>query len=150
MIGPRSAIFTPFENLGLVVIDEEHETTYKSDQQNPKFDAREVAEKLGELYNSVTVLGSATPSITSFYKAKNNIYKLVELNNRVNNTYPDVKIADMRNELAEGNKSIFSRDLQNNISKALSNGEQIILFLNRRGFSNFVSCRSCGHGYEMQ
>ena len=76
MIGPRSAIFTPFENLGLVVIDEEHETTYKSDQQNPKFDAREVAEKLGELYNSVTVLGSATPSITSFYKAKNNIYKL--------------------------------------------------------------------------
>lgn len=90
------------------------------------------------------------PSITSFYKAKNNIYKLVELNNRVNNTYPDVKIADMRNELAEGNKSIFSRDLQNNISKALSNGEQIILFLNRRGFSNFVSCRSCGHGYEMQ
>ena len=145
MIGPRSAIFTPFENLGLVVIDEEHETTYKSDQQSPKFDAREVAEKLGELYNSVTVLGSATPSITSFYKAKHNIYKLVQLNNRVNNAYPDVKIVDMRSELAEGNKSIFSRDLQYNISKAISNGEQIILFLNRRGFSNFVSCRSCGH-----
>ena len=145
MIGPRSAIFTPFENLGLVVIDEEHETTYKSDQQNPKFDAREVSEKLGELYNSVTVLGSATPSITSFYKAKNNIYKLVELRNRVNNTYPNVTIVDMRNELTNGNKTIFSKVLQENISLALSKKEQIILFLNRRGFSNFVSCRSCGY-----
>lgn len=145
MIGPRSAIFTPFEKLGLVIIDEEHESTYKSDQKNPKFDAREVAEKLGELYGSVTVLGSATPSVISYYRATRGIYNLVELKNRINNSYPSVRVVDMRTELAGGNKSIFSKLLQNSISDALEKDEQIILFLNRRGFANFVSCRSCGY-----
>lgn len=145
MIGPRSAIFTPFENLGIIVIDEEHETTYKADQQSPKFDAREVAIKLSELYSCNVVLGSATPSVVSYYKALNSEYKLVELKNRVNNSYPDIKIVDMRKELEDGNKSIFSRDLKNAIEKNLNNKHQTILFLNRRGFANFVSCRKCGY-----
>lgn len=145
MIGPRSAVFTPFENLGIIVIDEEHETTYKADQQSPKFDTREVAIKLGELYNCQVVLGSATPSITSYYKAKIGEYKLVELKKRVNNTYPDIKIIDMRIELENNNRSIFSNALKSAIENNLESNQQTILFLNRRGFANFVSCRKCGY-----
>lgn len=145
MIGPRSAVFTPFENLGIIVIDEEHETTYKADQHSPKFDAREVAIRLGELYNCQVVLGSATPSVTSYYKASTGEYRLIELKNRVNNTYPDIKIIDMRVELENNNRSIFSEPLKNAIEYNLENNQQTILFLNRRGFANFVSCRKCGY-----
>ncbi len=145
MIGPRSAVFTPFENLGIIVIDEEHETTYKADQQSPKFDAREVAIKLGKLYNCQVILGSATPSVTSYYKAKIGEYKLIDLKNRVNNTYPDIKIVDMRIELENNNRSIFSNALKLAIENNLENNQQSILFLNRRGFANFVSCRKCGY-----
>ncbi|MGN1319039.1 MAG: primosomal protein N', partial [Lachnospirales bacterium] len=145
MIGPRSAIFTPFENLGIIVIDEEHETTYKADQQQPKFDTREVAIELSNLYNCQVILGSATPSVVSYYKAKNSEYRLIELKNRVNNTYPNIQIVDMREELVKGNKTIFSTDLKDAIEYNLLNKQQTILFLNRRGFANFISCRKCGY-----
>lgn len=145
MIGPRSAVFTPFENLGIIIIDEEHETTYKSDQLSPKYDAREVAEKLIELYGCTVVLGSATPSIISYNKAENKEYTLCQLNNRVNNSFPDIKIVDMRLELANKNFSVFSRDLKEAIRRNINNKEQTILFLNRRGYSTFVSCRECGY-----
>lgn len=145
MIGPRSAIFTPFENLGVIIIDEEHESTYKSDQLSPKYDTIEVAEKLSSLYDCTIVLGSATPSITSYYKAENNEYILCTLNNRVNNLYPKIKIVDMRAELTHKNFSIFSRELRSAIESNIKKGEQTILFLNRRGHSTFVSCRECGY-----
>ena len=144
MIGPRSALFTPFENLGIVVIDEEHESSYKADNM-PKYHAREVAAKLCELTNSVLVLGSATPSLESYYKAKNGEYKLYRLNNRLTgNTLPNVYVEDMRAELKDGNKSVFSRRLKKLIKERLDKHEQIMLFLNRRGISGFVSCRECG------
>lgn len=145
MIGPRSAVFTPFENIGIIIIDEEHETTYKSDQLSPKYDAREIAEKLSELYGCTVVLGSATPSIKSYYKAVNNEYELCRLNNRVNNSFPDIEIVDMRLELAKKNFSVFSDKLSSAIKKNIENKEQTILFLNRRGYSTFVSCRECGY-----
>lgn len=145
MIGPRSAVFTPFENLGIIIIDEEHETTYKSDQLSPKYDAREVAQKLCELYKCTVVLGSATPSITSYYKAEKGEYKLCELNSRVNNLFPDVEIVDMRKELVKKNFSVFSESLVKAIENNQEKGEQTILFLNRRGYSTFVSCRECGY-----
>lgn len=144
MIGPRSALFTPFENLGIVVIDEEHESSYKADNM-PKYHAREVAEKLCELTDSILVLGSATPSLESYYRAKNGEYKLYRLNNRLTgNTLPTVHVEDMRAELKEGNKSVFSRRLRGLINDRLDKHEQIMLFLNRRGISGFVSCRECG------
>lgn len=144
MIGPRSALFTPFENLGIVVIDEEHESSYKADNM-PKYHAREVAEKLCELTDSILVLGSATPSLESYYRAKNGEYKLYRLNNRLTgNTLPTVHVEDMRAELKEGNKSVFSRRLRGLINERLDKHEQIMLFLNRRGISGFVSCRECG------
>lgn len=145
MIGPRSAVFTPFENLGIIIIDEEHETTYKSDQLSPKYDAREVAEKLMELYGCTVVLGSATPSVTSYFKAEKNEYLLCTLQNRVNNSYPDIEIVDMRIELAKKNFSVFSQKLKKAIQHNIDSNEQTILFLNRRGYSTFVSCRECGY-----
>ena len=141
MIGPRSALFTPFENLGIVVIDEEHESSYKADNM-PKYHAREVAEKLCELTDSVLVLGSATPSLESFYRAKKGEYRLYR--RLTGNTLPTVYVEDMRAELKEGNKSVFSRRLHNLIEDRLNKHEQIMLFLNRRGVSGFVSCRECG------
>lgn len=144
MIGPRSALFTPFDNLGLIVIDEEHEQSYKS-EQIPKYHSREVAAKLSSLHNASLVLGSATPDVTSYYKALNGEYKLYTLDKRANNAIlPKVEIVDLRQELNEGNKSIFSRSLKQKISNRLAKGEQVMLFLNRRGYAGFVSCRSCG------
>ncbi|WP_207750698.1 primosomal protein N' [Anaeromonas gelatinilytica] len=144
-IGARSAIFAPFKNLGIVIIDEEHESSYKS-SMNPKYDAIKVAEKRCELENSVLVLGSATPSIDSYYLACKGIYKLIEMNKRANNQkMPKVEVIDMRDELEKGNKSIMSEELYNEIKNTLENKKQIILFLNRRGFSTFVSCRECGY-----
>lgn len=145
MIGPRSAIFTPFENIGVIIIDEEHESTYKSDIQSPKYDAREIAEKLSELYGCTVILGSATPSLTSYYKAQKGEYELIELKHRVNNTFPHIEIVDMRKEIARKNFSVFSTALKNAIAENLENKRQTILFLNRRGHSTFVSCRSCGY-----
>ncbi|NLJ98337.1 MAG: primosomal protein N' [Tissierellia bacterium] len=145
VVGARSAIFAPFNNLGLIIIDEEHETTYKS-SMNPKYNAIEVAEKRCEQVGAYLVKGSATPSIESYYKSKNGDIKLLKLEKRINNKkLPDVKIVDMRDELNTGNKSIFSRDLYKSIEQNLEEGRQTILFLNRRGYSTFVSCRQCGY-----
>ena len=144
MIGPRSALFAPFDNLGLIVIDEEHENTYKSDNM-PKYHAREVAFQLARLHNASVVLGSATPSLESYYRAKSGEIKLYELKNRANRAaLPAVEIADLREELKAGNKSIFSRRLKGAIEDRLLKHEQVILFLNRRGYAGFVSCRACG------
>ncbi len=144
MVGPRSAIFTPFENLGIIIIDEEHESSYKADS-SPKYDAREVAIKVSQLYNSKVVLGSATPSIVSYYKTVTGEYALTEMKHRVNMTMPRINVCDMRTELSQGNYSIFSRALKKAVDDNLQRGKQTILFLNRRGYSTFVSCRKCGY-----
>ncbi len=144
MIGPRSAIFTPFTNLVIVIIDEEHEGTYKSDT-TPKYNTIEVAEELCKINNATLILGSATPKLESYTKALDGDYTLVKMKNRINNQFPETIINDMRNELVSGNRSIFSLKLQELMVETLNNDKQIILFLNRRGFSNFVSCRDCGY-----
>ena len=147
-IGARSAIFLPFENLGLIVIDEEHEASYKSDS-DPKFDAREIAYMKCELENCKLLLGSATPSIESYYKATIKELELITINERADGaSMPKVEIVDMREELMNNNRSIFSKSLHEGITEALEKNEQIILFLNRRGFSTFVSCRKCGYVFK--
>lgn len=143
VIGARSAIFAPFDNIGAIIIDEEHETTYKSDT-TPKYSAIEVAIERARVNDSLVVLGSATPDINSYYKAQNGIYELAVMDKRVNDMLPNVSVVDMREELVEGNKSMFSRLLLEKIVQTINRGEQVILFINRRGFSNFVSCRTCG------
>lgn len=144
MIGPRSALFTPFPDLGLIIIDEEHETTYKS-ENSPKYHAAEVAMFMGRMSNAAVILGSATPSLESFYKAQNGEYVLHTMDERVTGReLPRVHIVDLREELKEGNKSIFSRKLQACMEDRLEKGEQMMLFLNRRGYSGFISCRTCG------
>lgn len=145
MIGPRSALFTPFPNLGLIVIDEEHETTYKSEQV-PRYHARETAEARAEMEGASVVLGSATPSLEAMYRAKNGEYTLLELKNRSGmQDMARVYTVDLREELKEGNRSILSRKLQELIADRLEKKEQIMLFLNRRGYAGFISCRECGH-----
>ena len=144
MIGPRSAIFTPFAKLGVIVVDEEHESTYKS-ENTPKYDAREVAAELSRLTGCLVLMGSATPDVCSMYRAETGEYALVTLKERVNRRMPDIFVADMRYELADGNRSVFSRALREAMESNLAAGEQTILFLNRRGHSTFVSCRACGH-----
>ena len=144
VVGARSAIFTPIDNVGIIVVDEEHENSYKSDM-SPKYDAREVAEELCKLHNAPLVLASATPSMRSANRAVKGDLELLQIKNRYNNVQlPDVEIIDLRYELSNGNKSFLSMKLQQEIRKNIDNGEQTILFLNRRGFSTFVSCRSCG------
>lgn len=144
MIGPRSALFTPFDNIGVIVIDEEHEGSYKSEKM-PRYHAREVASELARLNNAALVLGSATPSVTAYYRAKKGEYKLFELDKRAKEAkLPNVQIVDLREEMKSGNKSMFSNSLKEKMEDRLMKGEQIMLFLNRRGYSGFVSCRSCG------
>lgn len=144
IIGARSAIFAPCENIGVIIIDEEHEQSYKS-ECSPRYHARDIAAVLSEKHACPLVLGSATPSVESYYKAKTGIYTLLELEERFNKKpLPLVHIEDMRSELREGNKSVLSRRLAYEINENLTNGEQTILFLNRRGYSTFVSCRDCG------
>lgn len=144
MIGPRSALFTPFKNLGIIVIDEEHEGAYKSETV-PKYHAREVAIERARLCGATVVLGSATPSIDSFYKTQNKEYELHCIKNRANDSkLANVTVIDMRDELESGNKDIFSGELTKKMSERLERKEQIMLFLNRRGYSTFVSCRKCG------
>ncbi|MCD7708537.1 MAG: primosomal protein N' [Clostridiales bacterium] len=145
MIGPRSALFTPFDRLGLIVVDEEHETSYKSGQA-PRYHAREVAIERARMCGASVVLGSATPSVDSYYQARLGNYKLLELSERVENRpMPECEVVDMRRELREGNRSILSTRLQELIDERLARGEQAMLFLNRRGIAGFVSCRSCGY-----
>ena len=145
MIGPRSALFTPFADLGLIVIDEEHENSYKSESM-PKYHAVEVAKELADMCGASLVLGSATPSVDSYYRAQNGEYKLYSMQQRIEgSTLPIVHTVDLRQELKEGNRSIFSRKLQELIQERLDKKEQVMLFLNRRGYAGFISCRSCGH-----
>lgn len=148
VIGARSALFLPLNDLGLIIIDEEHENTYKSDQ-NPRYHTREVSEYMCELKKCKLVLGSATPSIESYYKAISGEYKLIEMKKRVNgNSMPNIEVVDMKEELKSRNLSLFSRSLYNAIDETLSRKKQIILFLNRRGYSTFISCRSCGYVFK--
>lgn len=147
VIGARSAVFAPLENIGLIVIDEEHETTYKSDH-TPKYDTIEVALKRvqDKDNNGILLLGSATPSVVSYQRAQEGIYELLELTERYNKVVlPEVSIVDMREELKRGNRSIISSELYSKMKDTLEAGRQVILFLNRRGYSTFVSCRECGY-----
>jgi len=143
-VGARSAIFAPFENVGLIIIDEEHESTYKS-EMSPRYNAIEIARYIVNRDKSTLVLASATPSVDDYYKQERKAYKLLEMPERINKgPLPEVEIADMRKEIEEGNMSIFSKPMKDAIDETLKRNEQIILFLNRRGFSGFVSCRNCG------
>ena len=145
MIGPRSALFTPFPDLGLIVIDEEHESTYKS-EQTPRYHARETAIRRAQMEGAGVVLGSATPSLEAMYRARLGEYVLFEMKKRSRmQQMAEVYTVDMREELKSGNRSILSRKLQELIQDRLERGGQIMLFLNRRGYSGFVSCRECGH-----
>lgn len=145
VVGARSAIFAPFTNLGLIIIDEEHESSYKQDV-NPKYSAKDIALFRTKYHNATLLLGSATPSIDSYYKAINKEYTLKTLDMRANQKpQPNTYLVDMTNEIKTNNRSIFSRQLLALIKEKFLNGEQIILFLNRRGHSSFVMCRECGH-----
>ena len=147
VIGSRCAIFAPQPDLGLIVIDEEHEWTYKQDN-SPRYHARDVAIKLAELTGAVVILGSATPDVITFYRAQRGDYYLLQLPERVTpcdgSSLPQVEVVDLREELKAGNRSLFSRSLSQAMAKAVANGEQVILFLNRRGGATFVQCRNCG------
>ena len=145
MIGPRSALFTPFAKLGLIIIDEEHESSYKS-ETIPKYHARETAIERARMNGASVVLGSATPSIESYYKAKNGEYELLELTQRVQEKkLPKVELIDLRYELQMGNRSILSERLQELMEDRLEKRQQTMLFINRRGMAGFMSCRNCGH-----
>lgn len=144
-IGARSAVFAPFEKIGAIILDEEHEATYKSDM-TPKYETAEVALKRAIQHRAVFVLGSATPSVASMSRAEKGIYTLIKLTERYNKVkMPEIKVVDMRQELKSGNRTIFSAELYRNMEHCLDQGKQVILFLNRRGYSNFVSCRECGY-----
>ena len=145
VVGARSAIFAPFENLGIIIIDEEHETSYKQ-EDNPRYHARDVAIERAKKHQCPVVLGSATPSLESFARAEKGVYHLLTLSKRMNDQdLPAVKIVDMREELREGNRSMFSRELFEKIQDRLIKKEQTVLFLNKRGHSSFVMCRDCGY-----
>ena len=148
LIGARSALFAPFTSLGVIIIDEFHENAYKS-EKNPKFSAIEVAKYIANKRDVTLVMGSATPSIEEYYKALNGEYKLLEINRRANNKpMPKIDIVDMKEELSVGNKSIFSNKLKNEIKDTINNKNQVMLFLNRRGYANFVSCRNCSYVFS--
>ena len=145
VVGARSAVFAPFENLGIIIIDEEHETSYKQ-EDNPRYHARDVAIERAKKHQCPVVLGSATPSLESFARAEKRVYHLLTLSKRMNDqNLPDVKIVDMREELREGNRSMFSRELFEKLQDRLMKKEQTVLFLNKRGHSSFVMCRDCGY-----
>ncbi len=149
MIGARSALFTPFENLGLIIMDEEHEGAYKS-ETTPRYHAREVAEKLAQMHDAFFVMGSATPSVEAYQKAVSGIYRLHVLPCRAaaDSCPAGTEVVDLREEMKQGNKSIFSRRLVELIKERLEKKEQIMLFMNRRGYSRFLSCRSCGEAIK--
>ncbi|MCR5349434.1 MAG: primosomal protein N' [Acholeplasmatales bacterium] len=144
VVGARSAIFAPLKDLGLIIIDEAHEESYKQ-LNNPKYNAKEIAELRAKKYNIPIILGTATPDISDYYKATSGEYELLEIKNRANNKpLPKVEVVDLKEELKCGNKSVLSKKLQNELTYCLDNNNQAILFLNRRGHSTFVQCRSCG------
>ncbi len=144
VIGARTSVFAPVDNIGVIVIDEEHESTYKSDH-NPKYETVDVAFKRASLSDAVLILGSATPGVTSYFRAKSGIYELIEMNERIGESeMPKLEIVDMRREAAAGNTSVISRELARRIDRTLSRKEQVILFLNRRGFSTRILCPDCG------
>jgi primosomal protein N' (replication factor Y) (superfamily II helicase) len=145
VVGARSAIFAPFENLGIIIIDEEHETSYKQEEM-PRYHARDVAIERARKNNCLVVLGSATPSLESFARAQKSVYQLLSLPNRMNKRpLPAVEIVDMREELRAGNRSMFSRKLFELLKERIDRKEQSVLFLNKRGHSSFVMCRDCGY-----
>lgn len=145
MVGPRSALFTPFNNLGAVIIDEEHESAYQS-ETIPRYHARETAIELARMTGAKVVMGSATPSLEAFNRCRNGIYKLYRLDNRAGNaTIPDVDVVDLRDEMKKGNRTMFSAKLKSLMQEKLDAGEQIMLFLNRRGYQGFINCRDCGN-----
>lgn len=150
LIGARSALFAPFNSLGVIIIDEFHESSYKS-EKNPKFSAIEVAKFISSKSNISLILGSATPSIEEYYKARNGEYKIIDIKQRANKSpLPKIEVVDMKEELNKGNKSIFSFKLQEEIKEAVKHDNQVILFLNRRGYASFVSCRSCGYVFQCE
>ncbi|MGP7817561.1 primosomal protein N' [Niallia sp. 01092] len=145
VVGARSAIFAPFENLGIIIIDEEHEMTYKQ-EENPRYHAKDVAIKRGETYHCPVILGSATPSLESFARAQKGVFSLLTLKKRMNNNpLPAVQIVDMREELRAGNRSMFSSVLLEKLKDRIEKKQQTVLFLNKRGHSSFVMCRDCGY-----
>lgn len=146
VIGVRSAVFAPLDKLGLVIVDEAHEGSYKQSEPEPRYHARLVAEKRAQINNAVFIAGSATPAIELYYRANNKSMTLIELQKRVNNSkLPEVSIVDMREELRQGNRQIFSKKLIERLQQTIDRGEQAILFLNRRGYATFIMCRECGH-----
>lgn len=148
VVGARSAVFAPFENLGIIIIDEEHEASYKQ-EDNPRYHARDVAIWRAMKYQCPVVLGSATPSLESFARAKKGVYTLIELPSRVNDrAMPDVNVVDMREELRKENRTEFSTELLEKIKDRIAKKEQTVLMLNRRGYSSFVMCRDCGYVVE--
>jgi primosomal protein N' (replication factor Y) len=144
VIGARSALFSPIPNLGMIILDEEHEPAYKQAEFRPTYHARECAIRLGQILHAPVILGSATPSIESFYRAEQGAYRLVELPHRIGSALPPVEVIDLRNELHAGNTSILSRRLQSELERVLQMKQQAILFLNRRGAASCVLCRECG------
>ncbi len=152
VIGPRSALFAPQLNLGLIIIDEEHEWAYKQIDKSPHYHARTTAIKLAELVGANVILGSATPDLETFYQAQRKNYKFVELKHRITSrgyaSLPEVEVIDIKDELKSGNRGIFSNTLSRSISEVLQRQEQAILFLNRRGTANFLRCQSCGHVFN--
>ena len=145
VIGARSAIFAPLQNLGLIIIDEEHDSSYKSDM-TPRYNAKEIAKYLAKQNNIPLLLGTATPDINTYYEAENKDIQLLKLTQRANSaSLPDIEIVDLRKELALGNKSMISTRLYEEIENNLKNKKQTILFLNRRGYSTFIMCRDCGY-----
>ncbi|CAG9619761.1 primosomal protein N' [Sutcliffiella rhizosphaerae] len=148
VVGARSAIFAPFENIGIIIIDEEHETSYKQ-EDTPRYHARDIAMERGRYHECPVVLGSATPTLETFARASKNVYKLLKMDKRMSEQgMPEVDIVDMREELREGNRSMFSRALLEKMQIRLERGEQTVLFLNKRGYSSFVMCRDCGYVVE--
>lgn len=144
VVGARSAIFAPFENLGLIILDEEHESSYKQDD-SPRYHARDVAIWRSQQHQCPVILGSATPSLESYARAQKGVYELLALKNRAKNQpLPEVHIVDMREELRTGNRSMFSVELAEAMRERLARKEQVVLFLNKRGYSSFVLCRDCG------
>ncbi len=150
VVGARSAIFAPIQNVGIIIIDEEHDGSYKS-ESNPRFETHDIAIFRAKFNNCSLILGSATPSVESYYKAKTGEYKLLELPKRVNNQeMPKIQVVDMRSEISSGNTGIFSRQLLNDISECIKHKNQTMLFVNRRGFSSFVICRECGYNAKCE
>ncbi|HVP36958.1 MAG TPA: primosomal protein N' [Terriglobales bacterium] len=149
VVGTRSAIFSPLSDLGIIVVDEEHDSSYKQKEPDPKYNARDLALVRGKMNKALVILGSATPSLESFYNVEKGKYTLLQLTQRVDQIpLPQVEISDLKEERKKGNYSLFSTELSSKMKRKIEKGEQAILFLNRRGFSNFVKCQECGYVFR--